>query len=118
MAAAQRHGGGRYEQSIQTAFREVMDAGGHRHVAPAGNAQRAQAASSQAALALSERAIAAAWTTICATWTRSAGDFANQIALIEVRTERQRALASLFRALGGGWRGGNDDVVAQAATRR
>ena len=45
-------------------------------------------------------------------------DFANQIALIEVRTERQAALASLFRALGGGWRGGNDDVVAQAATRR
>ena len=80
--------------------------------------QRAQAASSQAALALSEARYRGGVDNYLRYLDAQRSDFANQIALIEVRTERQAALASLFRALGGGWRGGNDDVVAQAATRR
>ena len=78
----------------------------------------AQAASSQAALALSEARYRGGVDNYLRYLDAQRSDFANQIALIEVRTERQAALASLFRALGGGWRGGNDDVVAQAATRR
>ena len=108
-----------YEQSIQTAFREVMDAlAATDTLRRQEDAQRAQAASSQAALALSEARYRGGVDNYLRYLDAQRSDFANQIALIEVRTERQAALASLFRALGGGWRGGNDDVVAQAATRR
>ena len=108
-----------YEQSIQTAFREVMDAlAATDTLRRQEDAQRAQATSSQAALALSEARYRGGVDNYLRYLDAQRSDFANQIALIEVRTERQAALASLFRALGGGWRGGNDDVVAQAATRR
>ena len=63
-----------YEQSIQTAFREVMDAlAATDTLRRQEDAQRAQATSSQAALALSEaRYRGGVDNHICATWTRSA----------------------------------------------
>ena len=107
-----------YEQSIQTAFREVMDAlAATDTLRRQEDAQRAQATSSQAALALSE--------------ARYRGGVDNYLRYLDAqRRLRQpdradrgphgtpgRAGLAVPRP-GGGWRGGNDDVVAQAATRR
>ena len=89
-----------YEQSIQTAFREVMDAlAATDTLRRQEDAQRAQATSSQAALALSEARYRGGVDNYLRYLDAQRSDFANQIALIEVRTERQAALASLFRAL-------------------
>ena len=95
-----------YEQSIQTAFREVMDGlAATDTLRRQEDALRAQSDSSQAALRLSEARYRGGVDNYLRYLDAQRSDFANQIALIEVRTERQIALASLFRALGGGWRG-------------
>ncbi len=95
-----------YEQSIQTAFREVMDGlAATDTLRRQEDALRAQSDSSQAALRLSEARYRGGVDNYLRYLDAQRSDFANQIALIEVRTERQVALASLFRALGGGWRG-------------
>ena len=79
-----------YEQSIQTAFREVMDAlAATDTLRRQEDAQRAQAASSQAALALSEARYRGGVDNYLRYLDAQRSDFANQIALIEVRTERQ-----------------------------
>lgn len=98
-----------YEQSIQTAFREVMDGlAATDTLRRQEAAQQAQAESSQAALRLSEARYRGGVDSYLRYLDAQRSDFVNQIALIEVRTQRQVALATLFRALGGGWRGDAD----------
>lgn len=62
----------------------------------------------QAALRLSEARYRGGVDSYLRYLDAQRSDFVNQIALIEVRTQRQVALATLFRALGGGWRGDAD----------
>ena len=93
-----------YELSIQTAFREVADAlAATETLQREEAAQRALADTSREALRLSE-----------ARWQAGADDhlryldaqrsaLAAQMDWIAVRTAHQVALATLFRALGGGW---------------
>lgn len=98
-----------YEQSIQAAFREVMDGlAATDTLRRQEAAQQAQAESSQAALRLSEARYRGGVDSYLRYLDAQRSDFVNQIALIEVRTQRQVALATLFRALGGGWRGDVD----------
>lgn len=93
-----------YEQSIQSAFREVADA-----LAATDTLRREEAArqalvdSSREALRLSE----ARWRGGVDDYLRyldaQRSAFANESAQIETSTQRQIALSTLFRALGGGW---------------
>jgi len=106
-----------YEQAVQTAFREVADA-----LAASDTLRREE----QARLALVQ-ASAAALQLAKARYEQGVdghlryldaqrGDLANQLALIEVRTQRQIALAALFKALGGGWRTDDGSAETAAAT--
>ncbi|KAA0012974.1 efflux transporter outer membrane subunit [Billgrantia pellis] len=93
-----------YEQTIQTAFREVADAlAAVDTLRREERARRARAESSARSLQLSE----ARWRTGVDDYLRyldaQRNDFAYQVDLIEVSTDYQIALARLFRALGGGW---------------
>lgn len=95
-----------YEHSIQVAFREVSDA-----LAATDTLKREEAAqadvvrTSDKALDLSETRYRAGLDDHLRFLEAQRTDFANQMALIEVQTQRQVALSSLFRALGGGWWG-------------
>ncbi len=94
-----------YEKTIQTAFREVADA-----LAATDTLRREELA--QRALADSSRGSDATGRGALSQWRRwlpplldaQRHAFANQVVAIEVSTQRQIALASLFGALGGGWR--------------
>lgn len=93
-----------YEESIQKAFREVSDALAavdtlRRQV----NSQNALAQASEKSRNLSEIRYRSGVDDHLRFLDAQRTDFANQIALIEVRTERQVALATLFRSLGGQW---------------
>ncbi|ENA9836475.1 efflux transporter outer membrane subunit [Escherichia coli] len=94
----------RYEQTIQTAFREVSDA-----MASADTLRREESA--QAALVMSNRK---ALDLAQARYKAGVEDhlryldaqrrsFVSEISAINVNTQRQIALVSLFRALGGEW---------------
>lgn len=93
-----------YEESIQKAFRDVSDALAaidtlRRQV----NAQNALAQASTKSRNLSEIRYRSGVDNHLHFLDAQRTDFANQIALIDVRTERQVALATLFRSLGGQW---------------
>ncbi|MEX0492502.1 efflux transporter outer membrane subunit [Raoultella terrigena] len=94
----------RYEQTIQTAFREVSDA-----IASTDTLRREESA--QAALVMSNRE---ALDLAQARYKAGVDDhlryldaqrrsFVSEISAIDVNTQRQIALVSLFRALGGDW---------------
>ena len=93
-----------YEKAIQTAFREVSDA-----LAATDTLRREEAARQTLAAASSEalRLAEARWRAGVDSHLRyldaQRSDFANQAMLIEIRTQRQIALATLFKTLGGGW---------------
>lgn len=94
-----------YEQSIQTAFREVSDAlAATDTLRREEQAQRALAQSGRAAERLSELRYKGGIDGHLRYLDAQRSAFASQITLIEVGTQRQIALATLFRSLGGGWR--------------
>ena len=105
-----------YEQSIQTAFREVSDA-----LAAIDTLRREEAAqrdvvqSSAATLRLSEARYRSGVDDHLRYLDAQRSHFANQMAWVEVRTQRQLALATLFRSLGGGWRNAPSEATAAAA---
>ena len=93
-----------YEQNIQTAFREVADA-----LVSIDSLKREESVQRELSLSSADRLILS-----YARYQRGADDylnyldaqresFANHMALIQVKTQRQIALVSLYRALGGGW---------------
>ncbi len=94
----------RYEGSIQTAFREVADA-----LAATDTLRREEAArlvlvrSSQEALRLAEVRYRGGVDSHLRYLEAQRSAYASQLAYIETSTQRQIALATLFRALGGGW---------------
>lgn len=95
-----------YEYSIQTAFREVSDALAATDTLKREEAAQADAVrSSDKALALSEARYHGGLDDHLRFLEAQRNDFVSQMALIEVQTQRQIALSSLFRALGGGWWG-------------
>lgn len=94
-----------YEKTIQTAFREVADALAATDTLRREElAQRALADSSQEAMRLAEARYRSGVDGYLRYLDAQRHAFANQVAAIEVSTQRQIALASLFGALGGGWR--------------
>lgn len=93
-----------YERTIQTAFREVADAlVANDTLRREEVSRRALAEASAQALRLAEARYRAGLDDHLRYLESQRRDFANQTALIEVATQRQVALATLFRALGGGW---------------
>ena len=93
-----------YEKSIQTAFREVSDAlAATDTLRREEAAQSALAKSSQLTLNLAQARYRAGVDDHLRYLDAQRSDFANQIALIQVETQRQIALATLFKTLGGGW---------------
>jgi outer membrane protein, multidrug efflux system len=95
----------RYEQTIQTAFREVADAlvareTYEREVA----AQAAQVAAQQVRFDLSQQRYRAGVASFLEVLTAQSDLYAAQQALIARRADRLTNLADLYRALGGGWR--------------
>ncbi|THF61261.1 efflux transporter outer membrane subunit [Pseudothauera rhizosphaerae] len=104
-----------YEQTIQTAFREVSDAlAATDTLRREEAARRALARSTGEALRLAEARYRAGVDDHLRYLDAQRSDFASQSALIEVATQRQIALADLFRALGGGWLA---DVPLEPAAR-
>lgn len=94
----------RYELSIQTAFREVADAlSASDTLRREEVAKQALARSSAASLALSEARYRAGVDSHLRYLDAQRGSYANQIGLIDIATQRQTALVTLFRTLGGAW---------------
>ncbi|MEX8192424.1 efflux transporter outer membrane subunit [Comamonas guangdongensis] len=93
-----------YERSIQTAFREVSDA-----LAAVETLRREELArqrlvqTSASTLKLAELRYRAGVDSHLRYLDAQRTDFAQQMALIEISAQRQMALATLFKALGGGW---------------
>ena len=93
-----------YEQAIQTAFREVADA-----LAATDTLRREEAAhqalaeSSRETLRLAEARYRAGVDDQLRYLEAQRNAFASESAWIDVATQRQIALAGLFRVLGGGW---------------
>ena len=94
----------KYEATIQTAFREVADAlAATDTLRREESARQALAASSAESMRLSEARYRAGVDSHLRYLDAQRSNYTNQVALIEVTTQRQTALVSLFRALGGSW---------------
>lgn len=93
-----------YEQSVQTAFREVADAlAATDTLRREEAARRALAASSRETLRLAEARYRAGVDDHLRYLDAQRNAFTNESAYIDIVTQRQIALAGLFRVLGGGW---------------
>ncbi|HWV10403.1 MAG TPA: TolC family protein, partial [Pseudomonas sp.] len=99
-----------YEGTIQGAFREVADA-----LAATDTLRREEAArlalanSSDAAMALAKARYEGGVDDHLRYLDAQRSNFNDQATLIQISTDRQIALADLFRALGGGW--SRDDLA-------
>lgn len=101
-----------YEGTIQTAFREVADAlAATDTLRREEAARRALADSSRAAETLAEARYRGGVDDHLRYLDAQRNSFTDQTGLIQISTDRQLALADLFRALGGGWTG---DGMARA----
>lgn len=95
-----------YEGSIQTAFREVADAlAASDTLLREESARCAFAATSTEALKLARARYEGGVDDHLRYLDAQRSNFVNELALIETATQRQIALVSLFRRLGGGWAG-------------
>lgn len=93
-----------YEGSIQTAFREVADAlAASDTLLREESARRALAATSSEALKLARARYEGGVDDHLRYLDAQRSSFLNELAVIETSTQRQIALVSLFRSLGGGW---------------
>ncbi len=95
-----------YEKTIQAAFREVSDALASTSTLRREEGSRlALAQASTEAQRLSEARYRSGVDSHLRYLEAQRSAFANQMAYIEVATQRQIAYANLFKALGGGWLG-------------
>ncbi|MGE8321317.1 MAG: efflux transporter outer membrane subunit [Comamonas sp.] len=93
-----------YEKSIQVAFRDVADALAATDTLRREEASRRKlAATSAQSLRLATARYRGGVDSHLRYLDAERSHFANQMAVIEVATQRQMALATLFKALGGGW---------------
>ena len=105
-----------YEKTIQTAFKEVADALAATDTLRREEAsRRALAESSLEAMRLSEARYRGGVDSHLRYLDAQRSAFTDQLSYIEVSTQRQMALASLFKALGGGWPGERTPVAAAGA---
>ena len=94
-----------YEKTIQVAFREVSDALAATDTLGREEAsRRSLSATSLETLRLSEARYKGGVDSHLRYLEAQRSSFTNQLALIEVSTSRQIALANLFKSLGGGWK--------------
>lgn len=94
----------RYEGAIQSAFREVADALAATDTLRREEASRlALARSSEEALRLAEARYRGGVDSHLRYLEAQRSAYAAQMGYIEVSTQRQIALATLFKTLGGGW---------------
>ncbi|MNR15738.1 Toluene efflux pump outer membrane protein TtgC precursor [compost metagenome] len=95
---------GQYEKTIQTAFKEVSDALAATDTLRREEAsRRALAQSSLEAMRLSEARYRGGVDSHLRYLDAQRSAYTDQLAYIDVSTQRQAALATLFKALGGGW---------------
>ncbi|MDQ3335862.1 MAG: efflux transporter outer membrane subunit [Myxococcota bacterium] len=95
----------RYEQTIQTAFREVADALAARAAFEEQlSAQTARVEAETKRFAISEQRYKAGIESYLVMITAQRDLFAAQQGLIETRLSRATNLIALYRALGGGWK--------------
>lgn len=93
-----------YEKTIQTAFREVSDAlVATETLRREETSRRALTESSQEALRLSEARYRGGVDSHLRYLDAQRSAYTDQITYIDVSAQRQAALATLFKALGGGW---------------
>ena len=93
-----------YEGTVQTAFREVADAlAATDTLRREEDARALLAQASQETLRLSQARWQGGVDSHLRYLDAQRNDFAHRISLIETRTQRQIALATLFKVLGGGW---------------
>ena len=102
-----------YEQSIQNAFREVSDA-----LVSMDTLKREEAAqqvlvnSTATSLRLSEARYQSGADDHLRLLDAQRTDFASQMALVEIQTQRQISQTALFRALGGVWHGEKNHALS------
>ena len=102
-----------YEQAVQTAFRETADALAATETLAREQTNRDELArSSTESLRLSELRYRQGVDSHLRYLDAQRRSFTDRTSLIQVATERQIALATLFKALGGGWQAASGDVVA------
>ncbi|MEI7377621.1 efflux transporter outer membrane subunit [Dickeya chrysanthemi] len=107
-----------YEQTIQTAFREVADALAAKDTLNREEAARkALVASDNKALAIARARYSAGVDDYLRYLQSERNTFDNELALISMMTQRQQAIVSLFTALGGGWKKGEQADTAYVANR-
>lgn len=95
-----------YEKTIQVAFREVSDALAATDTLGREEASRRSLSNANLeALRLSEARYKAGVDSHLRYLEAQRNSFTSQLSLIEVSTSRQIALATLFKSLGGGWKG-------------
>jgi multidrug efflux system outer membrane protein len=95
----------RYEQAIQTSFREVADALAlTTALAQQREAQQAQAEATATAYQLSEQRYRAGRDSYLVLLDSQRSDYAAQQSLITTRLAEQANRVTLYKALGGGWR--------------
>jgi multidrug efflux system outer membrane protein len=95
----------RYEQAIQTSFREVADALAlTQALGEQGEAQQALAEATAHAFRLSEQRYRAGKDSYLVLLDAQRSDYAAQQALITTRLAEQANRVTLYKALGGGWR--------------
>ena len=93
-----------YEQTIQTAFREVSDALTAKDTLYKEEvARRALVESDNKALTIARARYTAGVDDYLRYLQSERNTFANELELISTATERQRAIVDLFTAVGGGW---------------
>lgn len=108
-----------YEQTIQQAFSEVADAlVANDTLRREEVAQRALVGSSSEALRLSESRYHAGVDDHLRYLEAQRNEFSAQTGLVNVEVQRQLALVSLFRSLGGGWQEADKEDVSLMASAR
>ena len=93
-----------YEETIQNAFREVADAlAATDTLRREESAQQALTESTAETLRLAKARYQSGADDYLHYLDAQRSDFVSQMSLVQVQTQRQMALATLFRSLGGGW---------------
>jgi len=102
-----------YRATIQTAFREVLDAlEGLRRTDERLQAQSRQVAALRSAAEIARQRFAGGFSSYLEVLDAERGLFAAELALAETQRNRLQSAVDLYRALGGGWPGASTEETA------
>lgn len=102
-----------YRGTVQTAFREVLDAlAGLRRSEERLQAQRRQVAALRSTADLARQRFTGGFSSYLEVLDAERSLFAAELALVETGRNRLQSVVNLYRALGGGW---HEPVIAQGA---